>query len=165
MPLYHTARFAANDYEDFRRIRLEALQREPGVFSSNYERELAFDAAAWIQRLQNPDAAFFGLYRAPLLVGLTGITGCPEAPGNAVLIASYIQRSCRGQGLSALLYEARIAWARASGFQRLIVSHRKDNGASAAAIRHAGFIFTHETWKRWPDGVEAAEVFYSLDLR
>lgn len=76
----------------------------------------------------------------------------------------FIQPAYRGRGLSALFHEARLDWAKMRKFKRVIVSHRISNQASAAAIRRAGFAETHAENKLWPDGVEADQVFYRLDL-
>ncbi len=154
--------FTIADKEAYKQIRLESLLKEPAVFGSNYAREAAFEEAEWGNRLLNPDAASFGLYRGSTLIGTTGILIIE--PGVALLIASYIRAAYRGKGLSALLYEARIAWAKAKGIKSIIVSHRKSNTASRAANQHFHFQYTHEEMTTWPDGQQEENVFYRLEL-
>ncbi len=160
--IYHIRQFDTNDREIYRSIRLEALLKEPAVYGSNYKREAAFRDEEWEKRLNNPDSASFGLYYGDRLIGTTGIV--VSDPGKGTLIASYICKEHRGKGLSSLLYQARIDWAKAIGLTHLIVSHRKSNHASKAANQRFGFRYTHEEITTWPDGIEEANIFYCLDL-
>lgn len=161
---YSIRRLGVADLQDFKHIRLEALQQEPAVFSSNYAREAAFPDNTWEQRLLNPGAAFFGLYDGPELIGITGIIANDETGTEAVLIASYIRPGRRGHGLSGLLYQARIDWAKEQGFRRIVVSHRAGNEASRAANQRYGFLHTHAELMQWPDGQWADNIFYVLEL-
>lgn len=55
-------------------MRLKALQSDPGVFGSNYQKEAAMTEAEWKSWLQTDDAAIFLVYEddaAP--IGMTGI--------------------------------------------------------------------------------------------
>lgn len=107
----------------------------------------------------------FGLFHDNDLVGMTGIVCHKDDPEKAALIASYIRPEHRGKGLSSLLYEARLDWAKANRIKAVTVSHRISNMPSMAANQRFGFRYTHAKSKLWPDGVEADEVFYVLDLR
>lgn len=159
---YYIRQLSPADLEAYRAVRLEALQLEPGVFGSNYGREAAFTTGVWQQRLSRQDAASFGLFYAGELVGITGII--IQRPGEGALVASYIRKEYRKRGLSAMLYEARLTWARDKGLKTLVVSHRKSNQASMAANRHFGFRYTHTQMTLWPDGQEEEELFYILAL-
>jgi RimJ/RimL family protein N-acetyltransferase len=71
----------------------------------------------------------------------------------------------RGRGLSKLMYEKRIEWARAHAtVRRIVVSHRASNEASKHANQKHGFIFMRSHEKTWVDGVTEDEVYYELLL-
>lgn len=159
---YYIRQFTIADKEAYKQIRLESLLKEPSVFGSNYAREAAFAEGEWSNRLNNTDSASFGLYDKDMLIGTTGVIA--TGPGTALLIASYIREEYRGKGLSALLYQARIAWAKEKGIKSIIVSHRKSNTASKAANQHFHFQYTHEEITEWPDGQQEENVFYRLEL-
>lgn len=153
--------FSSAQWQGLKTIRLEALLQNRGFFGSHYEREAAFTDEQWKVGTESTDVVFWGLYADELLIGMTGIK---RSGAGAVLIASYIKPAYRNKGLSALLYEARIDWAKANGCKYIIVSHRTDNRASQAANQHFGFQCTHKENRLWPDGTEAEELFYRLDL-
>jgi RimJ/RimL family protein N-acetyltransferase len=159
---YHIRQFSIDDRDLYKAMRLEALLLEPSVFSSNYKREAAFTDEEWENRLTNPGSASFGLYYGDEMIGTTGIVILQ--PGEGILIASYIRKEHRGKGLSAMLYQVRLDWAKAKKLQHVIVSHRKNNIASRAANQHFGFRYTHEETMTWPDGIDEANVYYRLDL-
>ena len=76
---------------------------------------------------------------------------------------SYIDSEYRGKGLSALLYQARINWARTLGFERITVGHREGNEASKAANQKFGFVFLEKEEIDFPDG-RAFDYRYELKL-
>lgn len=162
--IYSLQQLLPQQWQLFKKIRLEALQSDPSVFGSTYEREAAFPEEEWQRRMSNPDAAFFGLYHREELIGVTGIIVMQDHPGQALLIASYIRTPFRGNNLSAMFYKARIDWATTKNIRKLIVSHRASNGASKAANQKAGFVYTHTEAHTWPDRTEEAQVFYELNL-
>ena len=159
---YHIRQLGIGDKEAYKNVRLEALAVEPTVFCSNYKREAAFEEAEWLIRLDGTNSASFGLYYGNLLIGITGII--ISQPGEGTLVASYIRKEHRGKGLSAMLYQARLDWARSRHLKQIIVSHRKSNLASQRANQHFGFRYTHEEVILWPDGIEESNVYYCLEL-
>ncbi|MGC4057539.1 MAG: GNAT family N-acetyltransferase [Chitinophagaceae bacterium] len=112
----------------------------------------------------NPDGACFGLYHSDTLIGITGIVISKENPQAAFLTQSFICPEQRGKGLSALLYEARIAWAVARGLSTLVVGHRKDNRVSRSANQRFGFTYAYEEECTWGDGKSDTLLWYRLEL-
>lgn len=101
------------------------------------------------------------------LIGITAVfTFNGDSTGQtAILAMSFIDPEYRGRGLSRLLYEARVAWAKAQpNLTRVIVSHRESNEVSRRANQHFGFVYTHTTSRTWPDGVTENELHYELRL-
>ena len=161
---YCLRKLELNDWQAYRDIRLYALLHSPEVYGSTYAAEVERNDDSWQERLQNPNCAYFGLYFMDKLIGLTGIFRHNNSEQEAILISSYIMPQHRGKGLSTLLYAARLDWAKANGYKRIIVSHRADNLASKAANQRAGFLFTHQQNHLWPDGAEVDELFYKLEI-
>lgn len=163
-PPYAVRPFLPHEVNAYKTIRLEALRTEPGMFGSNYLREAAFTQDQWLERINNPDAACLGLYCNNELIGITGIMLDKERPGSAILTQSYIRSSYRKKGLSALLFNARLAWARERNIQRVEVGNRADNIAAIAANQRFGFTYTHNEPHTWPDSTSEDIFYYELIL-
>lgn len=161
---YSIRRFTASGVEHYRTLRLEALQQEPGVFSSSYAREIAFTKEQWLDRLNNVSSACFGLYHGDELVGLTGIVIDKLETHLAHMTQSYIRAEYRGKGLSHLLYDARIQWAKEKGIKILRIGHRENNLRSKAANQHYGFKYTYRESINWPDGTVDDSLYYELRI-
>jgi len=162
MATYSIRRFSAGDMDAYRPMRLEALQKECGMFGNSYEQEAAFTDAQWLERLTNTNKACFGLYSGNELIGITGITSDGYAPGLAYMTQSYIRKQYRGRGLSGLLYEARLQWAKEHNIKQLIIGHRKNNLASKHANQRYGFVYTHSEPRTWPDNATEDMLYYKL---
>lgn len=158
---YKVVKFSTTEWEAYKTIRLEALQTNPAMFGSNYNKESAYTDQQWIGFLEMQGRAIFGLYADKDLVGLSAIAIKQEDPDTAVLYASYIQSLHRGQGLTRLFFKARLDWAKTKNCKYLQVSHRAGNTPSKSAILAFDFVFTHAEVATWPDGQVADELFYS----
>lgn len=161
---YTIRQFTIADVDEYKRIRLEALEKEPGMFGNSHAMEAAMPHEDWVNRIVNPKHARFGLYCNKELIGLTAIIIDAENPAEAYMTQSYIRKEHRGKGLSALLYDARIAWAKAKGVKLLTISHRKSNLASKAANQKYGFVYHHTDSRTWPDGMTEDNVHYALHI-
>ena len=152
-----------DDWQLFREVRLRALKSEPGKFGSNYQKELHYSEDEWKSWFDQYDRCTFGLFKDEKMIGVTGIVTSKEDPNNAALIASYIDKEYRRQGLSRLFYEARLRWAAAQPhLKKVLVSHRESNTSSGAANQAFGFIPIGRRSKDWPDGAKEDEILYEL---
>ena len=161
---YSIRPFLPEEVEIYKAMRLEALQLEPGMFGNSHALEAAFTNEQWLARLTDPYRACFGLFFNGELIGITAIITEQEKPGEAYMTQSYIRKAHRGKGLSRLLYEARLAWAKEHDVKRLIIGHRRSNATSKAANQHYGFRYTHNESRTWPDGATEDMLYYVLDL-
>ncbi len=161
---YQLRRLRPDEWPLLRSMRLEALENSPAVFGNGLTMELAFPDAHWQVRLSNAGNAVWALFHGDKAIGVTGIFTNPDDATEARLTTSYIHPSHRGRGLAALYYNARIAWARASGLKRLVVTHREGNEVSKSANQRAGFRLTHTEARIWPDGQSADNLFYAMEL-
>jgi RimJ/RimL family protein N-acetyltransferase len=124
--------------------------------------------ADWRARLQAKDNAIFLIYAGVTPVGMTGVSINWNDPTrkSALLWGSWLAPHVRARGLSELMYQTRIEWAkRQRGVEKIIVSHRASNLSSKFANQKHGFIFTHKTGKVWTDGAVEDEIFYELRIK
>jgi RimJ/RimL family protein N-acetyltransferase len=157
-----------DDWREFSQIRLKALQLDPLVFGSNYEKESQFIEADWRERLQAKDSAVFMLFAGETPIGMTGVSVFRDDPTNrtAIFWGSWLAPDFRRKGLSEMMYKARIKWAQEyPTVERIIVSHRASNLASKYANQKHGFVFTGTHEKVWTDGKTEDEVCYELYLK
>jgi RimJ/RimL family protein N-acetyltransferase len=157
-----------NDWQTFRAVRLKALQENSGVYLSSYEKEIKTSESQWKDMLDGNGKCLFGLFDGNKPIGLAAVFTWREDPRgeSGVMAMDYVDAHYRGRHLSKLLYEARINWAiNHLPFQRLVISHREGNEASRRAIQAFGFKFTDKRIIDWPDGSNAREYNYELDLR
>jgi RimJ/RimL family protein N-acetyltransferase len=157
-----------DDWQIFRSVRLKALQSDPSVFGSNYQKESQATESDWRERLRTDDAAVFLVYDGAGTLGMTGIAIDRNDPTKkqAILWGSWLEPHARGKGLSQMMYKARIDWATEHPtVDRIIVSHRASNLASKHANQKHGFIFTHKEAQVWPDGTQEDRVFYYLPVK
>ncbi|HTD37044.1 MAG TPA: GNAT family protein [Candidatus Limnocylindrales bacterium] len=155
------------DWRAFRDLRLHALRTEPGVFASSYAAEADFDEAEWRRRTTGDGHQTFGAFDGERLVGITGVITARGDPSGetAMLVMSYVLPEYRGRGVSALFYEARLAWLHERPlFKRVVVSHRRSNEPSRRANQRFGFVPVGSVPTRWPDGTEEDEMTYELGL-
>lgn len=158
---YHIRPLTASDLSAYRQMRLEALQNHPGFFGNSHAKEASMSEEQWLERLTSAGRCCFGLYDRDELIGITGIV---IENDKGYLTQSYIRKLHRGKGLSRLLYEARINWAKVHGLKQLLVGHRASNLISKAANQHFAFKFSHTEPRNWPDGCTEDMVYYVLDL-
>lgn len=129
-----------DEWSLYKRIRLEGLSKNPEAFSPS-RNESEFTDSDWQARLSHSDGSIFGLFADIEIVGLTAVVRDKKNPTVAHLTQSYIQQPFRDKGLSKLLYQERIYWARDQGdIELLTLDVNEDNLASQNACKNFGFI-------------------------
>lgn len=157
-----------DEWLEFSRIRLKALQTDPNVFASSYQRESQFAESQWRSRLRDENSAIFIILENETPIGITGISADREdaAGKRAVLWGSWLEPRVRGKGLSKLMYRTRINWAKSQPtFEKVVVAHRASNLASKYAGQKHGFVKTHEEEIIWADGVTEKLISYELQIK
>jgi GNAT superfamily N-acetyltransferase len=161
---YFIRGFRDDEWELLRSKRLEAVAENAHVYLGNYDAEAALSDEHWKNLIGMKDGKIFGLFAGWRLIGLTGVyRNKYDASGKSVMLGmSYIERAYRRRGLSAMLYDARLEWAKANGYERACVSHRDGNEASRRANAAFGFkkYATEET--TYGDGSKALDHRYEL---
>ena len=159
--------FRSDEWEAVRAIRLQALKSDQGVFLPSYADGLAMPESYWKDLAAQNNSRLFGLYDGDRLIGLTSVFTDRDDPSakTAKLAMSFIDPDYRGRKLSRLYYEARIAWARSHGFERIVVGHREGNIASRAAMLAHGFKYFESGEITYGDGAQAIDHRYELFLK
>ncbi len=81
----------------------------------------------------------------------------------SILWGSWLEPHVRGRGVSVMMYNARINWARNHPVvEKIVVCHRASNLASKFANQKHGFVFTSQNKKTWPDNTVEDEIHYEL---
>lgn len=160
----HIRPFKPDEWEALKNMRLHALKSCPEVYCGTYEDSVSRDDQSWKDLTTSKEKCAFGLFDRERLIGITGVFTM-ENPEHCFMGMTFIAPKYRGQGLSQLLYKARIDWAaEKKHVKKIIISHRADNLPSKHAIIKHGFEYTGKEKILWPDGVEEIEHKYELDL-
>lgn len=157
----------ADEWKQFRDVRLAALKAVPGVYGTRYEDAVSRTEAVWRSTVKGPSNQSFGLFDGQVLVGITSVFPWEEDPTGrtAMLASSFIMDAYRGRRLSRMLYDIRIAWIKEHGeFSRIVVGHRASNWPSRRASQHYGFAPFRRAPHAWPDGTTEDEIFYEMKI-
>ncbi len=160
-------KFEKDEWQAYRALRLEALALHEDVYGGSYKGESAWDDAQWADMFAESRFAFFGLYDDDALVGSACVFAdrSDKTGKSALLAGAYIKEDYRGQGLSRLLYEARIGWIVHCGhYDRITVGHKHGNEASRRANQRFGFQRVGEEDTSWGDGSNGIKYTYEMRL-
>ena len=140
-------RIGADDWEEFREVRLASLAESPGAFGSRYADWVHADEARWRARLT--DVPLTLVARGP--DGPLGVVSGMEADDGLELISMWVAPHVRGTGLARLLIRGVVDWALGLG-RPLHLMVRDDNAAAIRAYEGAGFVDAGPP-ANWPDDV------------
>ena len=132
-----------SDAEQFRALRLEALQDSPTAFPVDYTVNLNHPVSFWENRLKSDeDGTIFFAEHQNRLVGMTGIRKgeSPKTKHNATIWGVYVSPESRGLRIAESLIEACISWANS---RDVIIVKLGVTAASTSAVRcyqRCGFI-------------------------
>ena len=132
-------RMEPDGWDRVRAIRLRALREAPDAFGSTLEREEDREPEFWRERLANPDAATFIAMSGDEDVGVVMGADFRGRPAAAGLFAMWVAPEARGRGAAGPLVEAVIAWARSSGYERVLLEVGDTNTAAIRLYEKKGF--------------------------
>lgn len=128
-----------DEVERFRRIRLEALAREPAAFASALADWQSQDLDAWRARLAAGPVAVALSGDEPVgLMGLLRERGSRMAH-RATLVMVYVRPEARGSGLAAAMLACLEDAARAAGIRQVELHVSVENPGAVAFYRRSGF--------------------------
>jgi ribosomal protein S18 acetylase RimI-like enzyme len=130
----------ADDWQVWRRLRLQALAEAPNAFGSKLsdwqgdgDRE-----ERWRQRLQ---AAPLNLAASVDGTEAGMASGVPtERDGTVELISMWVSPGARGRGVGESLISRVIDWARGAGAARVVLNVKVDNPAAISLYSRQGFL-------------------------
>ena len=139
-------RFAPDEWQLYRELRLGALQESPEAFGSTYAHEAGLSESDWASRLSRGAHSTQDL---PLVAevneepcGLAWVRLEGEAPAIARLYQMWVVPARRRQGVGRALLEAAVAWARAAGARAVALDVTCDNADAIGLYASVGFIPT-----------------------
>ncbi len=156
---FDVRRIGADEWQEFRRLRLEALRSEPLAFVEQHDVSAAEPDDFWQTRVRrgatDPTSATFVAVHAGQMVGkATGFIDDEVAEPTVHLVGVYVTPAYRGAdiGVSQALVKAVMRWARDEAHahqMRLFVTQA--NGRAEAFYRRLGFVQTGVTMAYPPD--------------
>jgi len=132
-----------NDAPAFRYLRLEALQKHPESFSSDYAMTIAFPSTFWEQRLHDIDqtgAVFFAAHEGDL-IGMCGIhrEASPKLHHTAKIWGVYVKEEWRGLQITEGLISRCTGWAMEKGIKIIKLAIVTTNTRAIKAYTRCGF--------------------------
>jgi ribosomal protein S18 acetylase RimI-like enzyme len=141
--------FVEDDWAALREIRLRSLLDSPDAFGSTYGEESSHAEPAWRDwaagRWRGGAALAFAV-RDPrgAVVGTATGAGYEAEQGVGHLYAMWVAPEARGAGVGRALVDAVVAWARARGCSRLVLSVTETNDGARHFYEACGFADTGE---------------------
>ncbi len=130
------------EWEQYRTVRLDALQESPDAFVASLDEEKGYDEDFWRLRLQRSErllAEVDGRTVGVASVGQSKAEGEEENPRVAELFGLWVAPDARGTGVATRLVQAGADTARRQGRSHLAYWVGTDNGRAVAFASGFGF--------------------------
>ena len=150
----------------FKDVRLRALQEAPYAFGSTYAREVQFDQAEWLKRVERWNGE-----RGVGFLAMDGATACGIAGSlldennltRAQLVSMWTAPTHRQLGIGRLLVDAVLDWARTRNVHTLLLMVTSNNDAAIRFYERLGFTKTGRT-EPYPNDASVFEVEMSRTI-
>ena len=126
-----------DDWEQFRSIRLAALQESPEAFVASAAEEEGYDEDFWRLRLRRARRLVAEVEGKP--VGLVCVGRLDDADNTAELFGLWVDPQWRGRSVAANLVRRGSEEAAGEGFERLAYWVSTDNGRAVTFASSFGF--------------------------
>jgi ribosomal protein S18 acetylase RimI-like enzyme len=138
MAVIEIRRLGLSDVEDYRVMRLAALQTEPDAFASVYAVEASRPMTDFAERVAS--SVVLGAYDTGRIVGLIGLKQEPRPKHShkGLVWGFYVERAWRHQGVGSALIAALIEAAR-DVVEQLTLTVVRENKAAIALYDRFGF--------------------------
>jgi ribosomal protein S18 acetylase RimI-like enzyme len=148
-------RVTADDWVEYRRLRLEALQDSPLAFVEQYHESVVQPESFWQERVgRSIEGTTSAMFVAEVAGTLVGKASCFLEPDgvSAHIVGVYVTPGLRGQGVADAVVRAAMAWAGAeAGASRIRLFVTEANERALAFYRRLGFAPTGITMAYPPD--------------
>ncbi|HET7304338.1 MAG TPA: GNAT family N-acetyltransferase [Segeticoccus sp.] len=125
------------DWAEYRRVRLDALQESPEAFVANYDDEQGYDEEFWRARMRRSRRLLAEVDGTPTGVVSVGRSRKNEEVGE--LFGLWVRPEARGTGVAWRLVEAGASQARDDDRTHLVYWVGTDNGRGVAFASSFGF--------------------------
>ncbi|GAA4557744.1 GNAT family N-acetyltransferase [Planotetraspora kaengkrachanensis] len=132
-------RLAPGEGERYRAIRLKALAESPRAFASSYEKEAAFPAEQWEERLAGVVVTLVAVVDGSDCGTVGVIPRGEEHPGRAHLVGMWVDPAVRGRGAGGRLVDGALALAREMGAEEAELWVVDENEPAIALYESRGF--------------------------
>ncbi len=151
-----------DDYDLYRKIRLELLKREPISFGSSFEEETLFEDKIWKYRLTKEHVSTFGAFESNEIIGLCVVVYNPRSKMKhlATLHSMYVRKEHRGKGIGKRMIEFAEKSSRNKGVQRMNLSVVSSNVNAIGLYKKLGF----KEYGEEPETIKVEGKYYSLTL-
>jgi GNAT superfamily N-acetyltransferase len=138
-------RARADEWQELRALRLEALTTTPTAFAATLAEEQALSDDAWQERARlnaGDDVPCFVAEEAGGLVGMAVGKEDDAHPRRAWLLGMYVRREVRGRGVGEALVQAVLAWTKAKGADDVVLEVNVDQRGAVRLYERCGFVDT-----------------------
>lgn len=136
-------RLTVADWQTYRALRLRALQDAPDAFAAMLAEQLARPDTAWAGRLAtaavSPDELPLIAEHDGAAVGLAWAKADGADPALVELFQVWVAPEARGRGIAAGLLREAVGWARARGFQAMMLGVTVGDTPAVRLYRRSGF--------------------------
>ncbi len=134
-----------DEWQKYKKIRLETLKTEPKVFNSTYQESLTYPSAYWKDKLTDKNNLFAFAKDKEKIIGLINLTigEKNETDETAVIHGAYVNKNYRGQGIGKSLLIFLMEEVKKNNKIRLLKLWVKDTQTIAKNLYESmGFEFT-----------------------
>lgn len=132
----------SNDVKEYRKLRLEALQRNPNVFANTYEEELKQSTELYENRFNAPTSVTFGAFVDNKICGNVTLVQetLTKLKHRANIVAMYVDPEQRGSGIGKALLTRAVETAREmKEIEQLYLMVASENTAAIKLYSSLGF--------------------------
>jgi GNAT superfamily N-acetyltransferase len=130
-----------DEWRTFREVRLAALQDAPYAFGSTWKSEKDRGEVEWRQAVASRQR--FVALQGGRVVGMAA-GGESNSTTTAALTSLWVEPALRGGGVGDQLVVAVLAWAKTTGFSKVLLWVTEGNSHAEALYERNGFIRTGE---------------------
>ena len=147
-------KLSTTDFLQYKKLRLEMLERYPTYFGSSFEEEILFKDMVWMNRLNKSSAITLGLMKDSNLVGMVVLmlNQRKKMQHFATVYSMYVEDTYQGKGYGKLLLEKVFSKAREFKVEKLRLSVVYTNNKAIELYKKLGFN---------PYGVEKGTIKYN----
>jgi len=130
------------DIDQYRALRLFALQESPLAFGQDYETSLSYSPETWQERLQEDEhSVTFIAEHEQNLIGMTGILRrpLPKTKHSATIVGVYVHPEWRGLRIAESLLNACIKWAKSKSVVIVKLGVNAENRSAIRSYQRCGF--------------------------